>query len=72
MLPYERVRLHCAVRVHFRHIQVIYEVDQSSATRGSVVTPCFLLQGFFQHRCTVKKEGGEIRTPKDVREGGIS
>lgn len=51
VLPYERVRLYCAIRIHLRHIHVIYEVDQPSAAWRSVVAPRFLLKRLFQHRC---------------------
>lgn len=50
VLAYECVRLHSAICIHLRHIHVVYEVDQSSATRRSIVTSCFLLKRLFQHR----------------------
>lgn len=50
VLAYECVRLDCAVCIHFRHIHVVYEVDQSSAAWGAVVAPSFLLEGLFQYR----------------------
>lgn len=51
VLAYERVGLHRAVRVHLRHVHVVYEVDEPPAARGAVVAAGFLLQGFFQHGC---------------------
>lgn len=57
VLAYECVRLHCAIRIHLRHIHVVYEVDQCSAARRSVVTPRFLLKGLFQHRCAGEGKG---------------
>ena len=51
VLAYECVRLHSAICIHLRHIHVVYEVDQSSAAWRSIVAPCFLLKGLFQHRC---------------------
>lgn len=56
VLPYECVRLYCAIRVHLRHIHVIYEVDQLSAAWRSVVAPCFLLKRLFQHRCITEEQ----------------
>ncbi len=49
VLAYEGVRLHRAICIYFRHVHVVYEVDQSSAARWSIVAPCFLLKGLFQH-----------------------
>lgn len=49
MLAYECVRLHRAVLIHLRHVHVIYEVDQPPAAWRSIVAPCFLLKGLFQH-----------------------
>lgn len=52
VLAYDSVGLHRAVRVHFRHVHVVYEVDESPAARGAVVAAGFLLQRFFQDSCT--------------------
>lgn len=49
VLTYECVRLHRAVRIHLRHIHVVYEVDQPPAAWRSIVAPCFLLKGLFQN-----------------------
>lgn len=50
VLAYEGVGLHRAVRVHLRHVHVVYEVDECPAARGAVVAAGFLLQRFFQYR----------------------
>lgn len=57
VLAYECMRLDGAIRIHLRHIHIVYEVDQSSAAWRSIVAPGLLLKGLFQHRCV-----GEERT----------
>lgn len=51
VLAYDCVGLHRAVRIHFRHVHVVYEVNESPAARGAVVAASFLLQRFFQYSC---------------------
>lgn len=65
VLAYECMRLHCAVRIHLGHIHVIDEVDQSSASWRSIVTPGFLLQGLFQHRCVEESREQKCRKRKN-------
>lgn len=64
VLAYECVRLHRAICIHLRHIHVVYEVDQSSAAWRSVVAPCFLLKGLFQHGCV-----GDEWTSREQKRG---
>lgn len=65
VLAYECMRLHRAVRIHLGHIHVIDEVDQSSASWRSIVTPGFLLQGLFQHRCVEESREQKCRKRKN-------
>lgn len=47
VLAYECVWLDGPINVHFGHVQVIYEVDESLCSSRSKFTAGFLLQGFF-------------------------
>lgn len=46
VLPDQRMRLHCAIRVHFRHVHVIDEVNQILGSRRAKVPSSLLLQRF--------------------------
>lgn len=69
MLSYERVRLHCAICIHLRHIHVIYAVDQPFTAWGSIVTACFLLQGLFHHSCMGRGHEQRQETEKTAVNG---
>lgn len=43
------MRLHSAVRVHFGHVHVVDEIDQSLGARRAVITAGLFLQRFLQH-----------------------
>lgn len=48
VLAYECVWLDGPINVHLRHVEVVYEVDESLSGRWSKFTTSFLLQGFLQ------------------------
>ena len=48
VLPDQGVGLNRAVRIHFRHVEVVQEVHQLLVARRTVVFASFLLQRFFK------------------------
>lgn len=48
MLPYERVRLHCAINVNGRHVHIVYKVDHSPVAYRGVAPASSPLQRSLQ------------------------
>ena len=49
VLSNQRVRLNSEVLIHFGHVHVVNEVDESLSARGTVVSASFLLQRLLEH-----------------------
>lgn len=60
VLPDQCMGLHCPVRVHLRHVQVIDEVHELLGTRRSIISARLFLQRLLKHPCEEVEERAEL------------